>query len=70
MVKTGSGVFFFFFPSPFFISVYLWPLLDLHCCRRFLSGCTERELLSSCGAQASHCGGLSLLSRGSKAQAW
>ena len=33
--------------------------LDLHCCVLALSSCSERGLLSGCGAQASHCGGFS-----------
>ena len=31
----------------------------LRCCAQVFSSCVERELLSSCSAQASHCGGLS-----------
>ena len=32
---------------------------DLHCCARAFSSCGEQGLLSSWGAQASHCGGFS-----------
>ena len=35
--------------------------LDRLCCVLALSSCSERGLLSSCGAQASHCGGLLML---------
>ena len=33
--------------------------LDLCCCRQALSCCGEQDLLSNCGAWASHCGGFS-----------
>ena len=33
--------------------------LGLHCCARAFSSCREQGLLSSCGAQASHCSGCS-----------
>ena len=33
--------------------------LDLHCCARAFSSCGEEGLLSSCGVQASRCGGFS-----------
>ena len=33
--------------------------LGRRCCRGLFSGCGEWGLLSSCGAQASHCGGFS-----------
>ena len=34
-------------------------VLGLCCCSRAFSSCIQQELLSSCGAQASHCGGFS-----------
>ena len=34
-------------------------LLGLPCCVGFFSSCSKWGLLSSCGAQASHCGGFS-----------
>ena len=47
----------FFKQSPgilFFLAV-----LGLHCCTRAFSSYSEWRLLSSCGAQVSHCGGFS-----------
>ena len=41
----------------FFVVVVVAP--DLHCCAWAFSSCGEQGLLSSCGAQASHCGGFS-----------
>ena len=41
-------------------------VLSLHCCPWAVSSCGERGLLSSCDAQASHCGGFSLCSTGSR----
>ena len=52
-------------PSVFFKKIYLFIYLflaapELCCCARALSkSCGEQGLLSSCGAQASHCSGLS-----------
>ena len=34
-------------------------ILGLRCCSRAFSSCIEQELLSRCGAQASHCHGFS-----------
>ena len=34
-------------------------MLGLHCCIQAFSSCSKKELLSSCNAQASHCGGFS-----------
>ena len=45
--------------------MYYLAVLGLHCCTDFFSCCGERGLLSSSGAQASHCGGFS----GCRAQA-
>ena len=42
-------------------------VLGLHCCELF-SSCGKWGLLSGCRAWASHCGGFSLQSRGSRAQ--
>ena len=45
----------------FLIYLFIWFLavLGLHCSTQAFSSCGERGLLSSCGAQASHRGGLS-----------
>ena len=40
--------------------------LGLHCCSWDFSSCSEWGLLCSCGAQASHCGGFSAQSTGSR----
>ena len=45
---------FFFFLILF---IYFW-LPSLHCCAQAFSSCGEQGLLSSCGAQASHCCGV------------
>ena len=41
------------------IIYFILVALGLHCCVQALSSCGERGLLSSCGAQASHCSGFS-----------
>ena len=54
--------FFFFFMACFYLFIYLFFILvalGLHCCAWTSSTCGERELLSSCGAWASHCRGFS-----------
>ena len=51
-----------FFPPHFFfkkLHILFLAVLCLRCFEGFFSGCRERELLSSCGVRASHCGGLS-----------
>ena len=48
--------FFFFFPPNLFLTA-----LGLHCCSLAFSSDGKQGLLSSCGAQASHCCGFSLL---------
>ena len=40
-----------------FIYYLFLAVLILCCCMQAFSSCGERELLPSCGAQASHCGG-------------
>ena len=57
VIKLLLSVFCFFFNN----LIYLCPYdcsgsLLLH---KLFSGCSEQELFSSCGAQASHCGGFS-----------
>ena len=37
----------------------LFAALDLCCCTRHFSSCSEQGLLSNCSVQASHCGGFS-----------
>ena len=47
------------FKKIYYVFIHL-ALLGLCCCMQtFFPNCSEQELLSSCGAQASHCGGLS-----------
>ena len=42
----------------FFFKIYLiLAVLSLRCCPGAFSSCSEQRLLSSCGAQASDCGG-------------
>ena len=43
-----------FGPHLFFLAA-----LGLHCCTQVFSSCGKQGLLSSCGAQASHCNGVS-----------
>ena len=45
--------------NPSYFILFFLVALDLRCCVPALSSCSELGLLSSCGAQASHCGGLS-----------
>ena len=45
-------------PTFFFLTSLLLAALGLPCCTWAFSGFTKRGLLSSCGAQASHCSGL------------
>ena len=53
----------------FFFNIYLFfVVLGLHCCTWTFSSWEEQGLLSSCRMQASHGGGLSLRSTGSRAQ--
>ena len=47
-------------PGVSFVCLFL-AVLGLHCCTQAFPSCGERRLLSSFGAQASHCGGLLLL---------
>ena len=43
-----------------FLKIYLFSAtLGLHCCMQAFSSCSKWGLLSSCCAQASHCGGFS-----------
>ena len=49
---------FFFFLIKFFF-LYFLSVLGLHCCTRAFSSCSNRGLLSSCGAWAPHCDGFS-----------
>ena len=46
----------------FFFNLFILFLaaLGLHCYVRAHSNCDEQGLLSSCGVQASHCGGFAL----------
>ena len=48
------------FLSNFYLCIYLFlAVLGLHCCVRAFSSCGFWGLLSSCSAQAFHCGGFS-----------
>ena len=43
-----------------FLSIYLFmAVLGLHCCVQAFSSCSQRDVLSSCGVWAAHCGGFS-----------
>ena len=52
-----------FFNISFFILLFV---LGLRCYTQAFSSCRERGLTSSCGMQASQCGGFSLQSTGSR----
>ena len=56
-INQGSQVTECFFYTIFFFFLLL-AVLGLYCCVVF-SRCGERGLLSTCGARASHCGGVS-----------
>ena len=43
----------------FFLNFLLLAILDFHSCMWAFSSCGKQRLLSSCGVQASHCGGFS-----------
>ena len=50
-----------------FLKIYLFSAtLGLHCCMQAFSSCSKWGLLSSCCAQASHCGGFSCCRAGSR----
>ena len=42
-----------------FVLISFVAVLGLSCCQRAFSSCGEQGLLSGCGEQASHCGGVS-----------
>ena len=67
MISSSLEGFLFCFVLFFILFIYLFmAALGLHCCARAFSSCGERGATLHCGARASHCGGFSLWSTGSR----